>query len=97
MGQPQTSECVLLALLLEFLSPFQMTGWSDDWTTGHVTSFFGIQFDAPSIGMLTDVYMSTYVIQCSYSHFFISALASSPTLGAKLCYILDLSMQLGYH
>ena len=44
------------------------------------------------------------MIQCSYSHFFISALALSPTLGAKLCHILalsnyvafmDLSMQLG--
>ena len=69
-----------------------MTRQSDDWMTGHVTSFFGIQFDAPSVGMLTDGYMSSYMIQCSYSHFFISALALSPTLGAKLCHILDLSM-----
>ena len=34
-----------------------------------------------------DVYMSSYMIQ-----FFISALALSPLLGAKLCHILDLSM-----
>ena len=43
MGQPQTSGHLLLALLLAFLSPFQTTGWSDDWKTGHVTLFFGIQ------------------------------------------------------
>ena len=35
------------------------------------------------------------MIQCSYSHFFISALALSPLLGAKLCCILVLSMGLG--
>ena len=39
--------------------------------------------------------MSSYMIQCSYSHFIISVLALSPTLGAKLCHILALSMQLG--
>ena len=72
-----------------------MTRWLDDWMTGHVTSFFGIQFDAPSIGMLKDVYVSSYMIMCSYSHFFISALALSPTLGANLCHILGCSMQLG--
>ena len=71
---------------------FWMTGWSDDWMTGHVPLFFSIQFDAPSVGMLTDAYVSLYMIKCSYSHFFISALASSPLLGAKLCCILDLSM-----
>ena len=92
MGQPLTSGHPLLALLLVFLSPFQMTRWSDNWMTGHVTSFFSIQFDALSIGMLTDIYMSSYMIQCSYSHFFISALASSPSLGTKLCHILHLSM-----
>ena len=78
--------------LSAFLSPFQTTGWSDDQMTGHMTLFFGIQFDAPSIGILTDVYVSSYIIQCSYSHFFISALALSPLFGAKLCHILDLSM-----
>ena len=77
MGWPLTSGHLLLALLLAFLSPFWMTRWSDDWMTGHVTSFFGIQFDAQSIGMLTDVYMSSYMIQCSYSHFFISAFSLS--------------------
>ena len=92
MGQPQTSGHPLLALLSTFLSPFWMTGWSDDWMTGHVTLFLGIQFDALSIRMLTDIYMSSYMIQCSHSHFFISALAFSLTLGAKLCCILDLSM-----
>ena len=60
---------------------FQTTGWSDNWMTGHVTLFFSIQFDPSSIEMLTDVYVSLYMIQCSYSHFFISALALSPTLG----------------
>ena len=83
MGLPQTSGHLLLALLLAFLSPFWMTRWLDRWMTGHLTFFFGIQFDTPSIGMLTDVYMSSYMIQCSYSHFFISALALSPSLGAK--------------
>ena len=39
--------------------------------------------------------MSSYMIQCLYSHFFIYALALSPTLDAKLCCILALSMQLG--
>ena len=63
--------------------------------TGHMTSFFSIQFNAPSIGMLIDTYMSLYMIQCSYSHFFIPAVALSPLLGAKLCHILDLSTQLG--
>ena len=95
VGQPQTSGHPLSVSLSAFLSPFWMTRWLDLWTTGHMTLFFSIQFDAPSIGMLTDVYVSSYMIQCSYSHFFISALASSPTLGAKLCHILDLSMQLG--
>ena len=33
---------------------------------------------------------SSYMIQCSYSHFFISALALSPLLGAKLCWVLAL-------
>ena len=63
--------------------------------TGHMTLFFGTQFNAPSIGMLIDAYMFSYMIQCSYSHFSISALALSPTLGAKLCHILGLAMQLG--
>ena len=60
--------------------------------TGLVTLFFGIQFDAPSTGMLTDVYMSSYIIQCSYSHFFIFALVLSPLFSANLCHILDLFM-----
>ena len=34
-----------------------------------------------------DIYMSLYMIQYSYSYFFISTLASSPSLGAKLCHI----------
>ena len=73
-----------------------MTRQLDNWITGHMTSFFGIQFDAPSIGMLIDAYMSSsYMIQCSYNHFSISALASSPTLGTKLCCILGLTTQLG--
>ena len=73
----------------------QTTEWSDNWMTGHVALIFGIQFDAPSIGMLIYVYISSYMTQCSYSHSFISSLALSPRLGAKLCCILDLSMQLG--
>ena len=55
-----------------------MTGWSDDQTTGHMTSFLSTQLNAPSIGMLIDTYMSSYMIQCSCSHFFISTLALSP-------------------
>ena len=35
--------------------------------------------------------MSSYMMQCSYSYFFISALALSPLL----CCILALSVQLG--
>ena len=62
-----------------------------DWMTGHMTSFFSTQFNASSIEMFTEAYMSSsYMIQCSYSHFSISALASSPTLGTKLCHILVL-------
>ena len=72
-----------------------MTGQSDNWTTGHVTLFFSTQFDAPSIGMLIDVYMSSYMIQCSYRYFSMPASAWSPLLGAKLCCILGLAMQLG--
>ena len=95
MGQLWTSGCPLLVSVSAFLSPFQMTRQSDDWMTGHMTLFFSIQFDAPSRGMSTGAYMSLYMIQCSYSHFFISALASSPSLDVKLCCILDLSMRVG--
>ena len=79
------------ASTLHFLSPFWMTRWLGHWTTGHMILFFSIQFDAPSMGKLMDIYVSSYMIQCSYSHFFISTLASRPLLGAKLCHILDLS------
>ena len=58
MGQLWTSGHPLLVSFSAFLSPFHMTGWLDDWTTGHVTTFFSIQFDAPSIGMYTGAYMS---------------------------------------
>ena len=61
---------------------------------GHMASFLSTQFDASSIGMLIYAYMSSYMMQCSYSHFFIS-LASSPTLGAKLCHIWALYKLLG--
>ena len=49
-GMTADTRHLLLALLLAFLSPFWMTGQSDDWTTGHVTLFFSIQFNAPSVG-----------------------------------------------
>ena len=80
----------LLISFSVFLSLFLMTGWSNNQMTSHMTSFFSTQFDAPSIGMLIDAYMSSYMIQCLYSHS-PSALASSPTLGDKLCHILGLS------
>ena len=72
-----------------FLSPFWMTRQSDDQMTGHMTLFFSTQFQC---SINRDAYMSLYMIQCSYSHFFISALALSPSLGAKLCCILALSL-----
>ena len=54
--------------------------------TGHITSFLSKQHAALSIGMLIDFsYRSQLLVQFI---FFISALALSPTLGAKLCCIL---------
>ena len=67
-----------------------MTGQLDDWMTGHVTLFFGIHFVIQG-SINWDAYRCLY-IQCSDSHFFISALALSPSLGANLCHILDLYM-----
>ena len=78
MGKLWTLGCPLLVSLSAFLSPFWTTRWSDDWMTGHVTLLFSIQLNAPSIGMHTGASMSLYMIQYSYSHFFISALALSP-------------------
>ena len=94
-GQPQTSGRPLLTSLSAFLSPFLenwMVGQLDDC---HVTLFFSIQFAIQcSINRVPyrHLYIFIYKIHCSDSHFFISALASSPTLGAKLCHILDLYM-----
>ena len=51
------SGCPLLVLLSAILSPFQTTGWSDNQMTGHMTSFFSTQFDAPSIGMLINLHV----------------------------------------
>ena len=67
-----------------------MTRWLDDWMTGHVTSFFGIQF-LIQCSINRDAYRHLY-IQCSDSHFFISTVALSPTFGANLCHILHLYM-----
>ena len=61
----------------------------DDWTvrywmTGHVTLFFDTQL-AIRCSINRDAYRFgfRYMIQYSNSHFFISALALSPTLGTK--------------
>ena len=67
-----------------------MTGQLDDWMTGHVTLFFSIQF-VIQCSVNRDAYRHLY-IQCSNSHFLISALASSPLLGANLCHIVYLYM-----
>ena len=65
-----------------------MTDQSDDWTTGHVTLFLGIQFVIRgSINRDANIY-----IQCPDSHFFISALTLSPLLSANLCQILYLDV-----
>ena len=53
--------------------------------TGHMTLFFSKQLNAPSIGMLVDL-SNMYQMLVQFI-FFISALALSPTLGAKLCCI----------
>ena len=50
--------------------------------TGHMTLFFSKQHDAPSIWMLVDL-SNMYQIMVQFI-FFISALASSPLLDAKL-------------
>ena len=91
--QPQTAGHPLLTSLYAFQSPFWMTGQLDDWRTDHVTLFFGIQF-AIQCSVNRDAYRDgfRYMIQCSNSHFFISALTLSPLLGANLCHILDLHM-----
>ena len=61
-----------------------MTRWLDDWMTGHVTSFFGIQSAIQgSINRDAYRYGFRYMIPCSVSHFSISALALSPLFGAK--------------
>ena len=84
IGQPWTAGHPLLTSLSAILSPFWMTRQSDDWTAGHVTSFFGIQSAIQgSINRDAYRYGFRYMIQYSVSHFSVSALASSPTLGAK--------------
>ena len=63
--------------------------------TGHVTLFFSIQFVfqcTVNRDAYRCLYVLRYMIQYSDSHFFISALALSPLLGANLCHILDLHM-----
>ena len=85
IGQPRTAGHPLLTSVSAFQSPFQMTG--------HMTLFFGIQFAIQcSINRDAYKYGFRYMIQCSNSHFFISALAFSSLLGANLCHILDLHM-----
>ena len=61
-----------------------MTGQLDDWTTVHMTSLFGIQI-AIQCSVNRDAYRYglRYMIRCSNNYFFISVLASSPTVGAK--------------
>ena len=87
IGRPWTAgHHPLLTSLSAFLSSFQMTRQLDDWMTSHVTLFFGIQF-VIRCSINRDTYRHLY-IQCSDSHFFISALALSPLLGANLCHIM---------
>ena len=84
IGQPQTAGHLLLTLLSAILSPFWTTGQLDNWMTSHMTSFFGIQSAVQgSVNRDAYRYGFRYMIQCSISHFSISALASSTTLGAK--------------
>ena len=79
--QPWTAGHLLLTTVSAILSPFQMTRWSDNC---HVTSFFSIQSTIQgSVNRDAYRYGFRYMIQCSVSHFSISALASRPTFGTK--------------